>query len=229
MARLLTITPTPGPVEGYDVEIPDELYEALLGFLRGGHHGHDHGPGEVDPVGLDVEPPNHGESIAAWEDRAGVVFELNGNMTREFRFFAADRTAGWAGCWVPSDFDFASTPPAPWTPCGGSPDQDQDGPGRVDVDPAVLAEVFDHALHDSGIASLLGDPEAFLDTLVAETLDYKDVDDTPTVTDARIILDRALDVYSDADGDGHADLAYFDDAVVEAFWNSVLGSGIVHD
>jgi len=154
VARLFTITPTPGPAKGYGVEIPDELYEALLVALQRG-------------LSVSDDP--------------------------------------------------------------GDRDTDDDGDGHVNIDPAILASVFDHALHESGIASLIGDPDVFLDTLVAETLGYEDVDDLPTVTDARIILDRALDVYSDADGDGHADLPYFDDALVDAFWNAVLGSGIVHD
>jgi len=226
VARLFTITPTPGPAKGYGVEIPDELYAALLVALQRDISV----SGDSGGLCVDDLPPAHGESVVEWETRTDVVYEPGAPMTREFKFFAADRTAGWAGCWVPPDFDFASVPPAPWTPCGNGPsDTDDDGDGHVNIDPAILASVFDHALHESGIASLIGDPDMFLDTLVAETLGYEDVDDLPTVTDARIILDRALDVYSDEDEDGPADPPYFDDALVDAFWNAVLGSGIVHE
>ena len=113
---------------------------------------------------------------------------------------------------IPSDTDLP----------GGVQDPDRDG--YLNVDPAILASVFDYALQESDIASLIDDPDLFLDTLVAETLGYDDVDGIPTITDARIILDRALDAYLESD---NTPTPYFGDAEVDAFWNAVLASGIV--
>ena len=53
------------------------------------------------------------------------------------------------------------------------------------------------------------------------------LDQPPTIADLRGIMDQAMVNYSDADGDGQADMPLMSDAVVEAFWQSLVDQGLL--
>ena len=115
--------------------------------------------------------------------------------------------------------------PAPGGDQGEDPGVDPGGMSPEEEE-GILA-MFSVAFDVSGAAQFASEKNAFLTDLLWALREYANKDNPPTIGDLRALLDTAMIQYSDSDGDGQANLPLMPDAVVEAFWQSLLDQGLL--
>lgn len=128
-------------------------------------------------------------------------------------------TIALAACLVLHAVDEALAEPAEPQP-GPSPEP---APEPIDhgFAPGEVATISG-ALRSSGLYERIGNDDAFLGNVLQAIQDHPEPEGgTPSEADARAILSAALVGYSDADGDGAADLPAITDEEVAAFYAAV--------
>lgn len=112
-------------------------------------------------------------------------------------------------------------------PTEGGP-QDSDGEGMLPEEEDAILQMFSTAFDLSGAAQFAGEKDSFLANLVSALKAHVEGrDQPPSIEDLRGILDQAMVLYSDSDGDGQANLPLMSDDVVEAFWQSLVDQGLL--
>jgi len=113
-------------------------------------------------------------------------------------------------------------------PTEGGVAEDSEGEGMSPDEEAAILAMFSAAFDLSGAAQFAAEKEAFLANLLFALKTHVSViDQPPTIADLRAIMDQAMANYSDADGDGQADMPLMSDAVVEEFWQSLVDQGLL--